>query len=197
MNLREKLNKIQCALIAPKNLTNNFGKYSYRSCEEILKALKPHLLENKVTIRLQDEILLIGDRYYIQSYAILEDCESDEAITNTAFARESLEKKGMDESQITGSSSSYARKYALAGLFAIDNEQDADARYGKDEPEMTDNLKAQIEERNSMLADIAFAKGDEYIEKLLTKKGAKTIDELPTDYIKKAWTMFCTTKENA
>lgn len=122
----KKLTKIQSTLKAPKGNFNNFGKYKYRSCEDILEALKPLLAELSCVVTLSDEIVQIGERYYIKATATLLDCESGETQSTTAFAREELEKKGMDSSQITGSASSYARKYALNGLFAIDDGVDAD-----------------------------------------------------------------------
>lgn len=122
----KKLTNIQSTLKAPKGNFNSFGKYKYRSCEDILEALKPLLAEHSCVVTLSDEIVQIWERYYIKATATLLDCESGETQSTTAFAREELEKKGMDSSQITGSASSYARKYALNGLFAIDDGVDAD-----------------------------------------------------------------------
>ena len=122
----KKLTNIQSNLKAPKGNFNSFGKYKYRSCEDILEALKPLLVEQGCVVTLSDEIVQIWERYYIKATATLLDCESGETQSTTAFAREELEKKGMDSSQITGSASSYARKYALNGLFAIDDGVDAD-----------------------------------------------------------------------
>ncbi|HAW7813163.1 TPA: ERF family protein [Escherichia coli] len=120
--LHKKLWTIQQTLNAPKNQRNNFGGYSYRSAEDILEAVKP-LLQN-VTLTLNDEIVLIGDRYYVKATATLSDGE--DAIAVTAYAREEESKKGMDSSQLTGATSSYARKYALNGLFCIDDAKDPD-----------------------------------------------------------------------
>ena len=117
-----KVSNIQKTLKAPKNQWNNFGKYNYRSCEDILEGLKPIL--DGLVITLCDDMILIGDRFYLKATATLTDGES--SISNSAFARESLTKKGMDDSQITGTASSYARKYALNGLFGIDDTKDAD-----------------------------------------------------------------------
>jgi hypothetical protein len=122
MGIHEKLIKIQKALKAPKGQFNSFGNYKYRSCEDILEAVKPLL--NDATLILTDELVLVGDRYYIKATALFED--KDENIAVHAWARESLDKKGMDASQITGTASSYARKYALNGLFLIDDTKDAD-----------------------------------------------------------------------
>jgi len=122
--LNEKLAKIQRDLNAPKNQRNNFGNYNYRSCEDILQAVKPLL--DGLTLVINDDIQVIGDRVYVKATAVLSDGEHE--IKASAFARESLTKKGMDESQITGATSSYARKYALNGLLLIDDNKDADSR---------------------------------------------------------------------
>lgn len=126
MNIYEKLMNIQKELKAPKGQYNSFGKYKYRSCEDILESVKPLLEKYKVTIILTDKLEQIGERYYIRAMAILFDTESDNSIENTAYAREEETKKGMDGSQITGTSSSYARKYALNGLLLIDDTKDGD-----------------------------------------------------------------------
>jgi hypothetical protein len=129
------LNRIQSDLVAPKNLRNTFGGYNYRSAESILEALKPHLKEHGATLTISDEIVEVGGRVYVK--ATVSFMVDGETITATAFARESETKKGMDESQITGACSSYARKYALNGLFCIDDTKDADATndHGKDSHE--------------------------------------------------------------
>lgn len=126
MNIYEKLMNIQQELKAPKCQYNSFGKYKYRSCEDILEIVKPLLEKYKVTIILTDKLEQIGERYYIRAKAILIDTESNKIIENTAYAREEETKKGMDGSQITGTSSSYARKYALNGLLLIDDTKDSD-----------------------------------------------------------------------
>ncbi|HEB13624.1 MAG TPA: single-stranded DNA-binding protein [candidate division CPR3 bacterium] len=118
----EILNKIQKALKAPKGQLNKFGNYNYRSCEDILEAIKPLLGEATLTI--SDKIVLVGDRYYVRAVATLTHDKQEKSVS--AYARETLNKKGMDEAQITGAASSYARKYALNGLFAIDDTKDAD-----------------------------------------------------------------------
>jgi len=118
----EKVADIQKSLHAPKGQRNNFGKYNYRSAEDILQAVKPHL--NGLILNISDDLVLVGDRYYVKSTASISD--GTNTINVSAFAREQSDKKGMDQSQITGSTSSYARKYALNGLFAIDDTKDAD-----------------------------------------------------------------------
>ena len=126
MPLKEKLMRIQTQLKAPKNLYNSFGKYKYRNAEGICEAVKPYLEQEKVTLILSDEVTDIGGRIYVKATARLADIESNAVVDVTAYAREAEEKKGMDESQITGTASSYARKYALNGLFLLDDTKDAD-----------------------------------------------------------------------
>ena len=126
MNVYEKLIAIQSELKAPKSQYNNFGKYAYRNCEDILEALKPLLKEYKSTIYIADEIVTVLERFYVKATVTFIDAETGESITNTAYAREEESKKGMDGSQVTGASSSYARKYALNGMFAIDDTKDSD-----------------------------------------------------------------------
>lgn len=117
-----KVSEIQNTLKAPKSQYNSFGKYKYRNCEDILEGVKPLL--SGLVLTMCDDVVLIGDRFYVKATATLTD--GKESISNAAFARESLSKKGMDDSQITGTASSYARKYALNGLFCIDDTKDAD-----------------------------------------------------------------------
>lgn len=128
MSVHEKLLQIQTSLVAPKGQWNSFSKFKYRSCEDILEAVKPLLKENKLVLTLTDKIEQIGDRFYVMATATLADTEDNSTISVSAYAREEQTKKGMDASQITGSASSYARKYALNGLFAIDDAKDADTR---------------------------------------------------------------------
>ena len=167
MTLKEKLNKIQVELKAPKNLYNKYGNYKYRNAEGILEGVKPLLAETKTILLLQDDIVIFGDpnntykkyeedkgsksqieaigqRFYVKATATLKDCESDEEISISAYARESLDKKGQDQSQITGSTSSYARKYALNGLFILDDTKDEDASELKEEKENKANATQQV-----------------------------------------------------
>ena len=123
--LVEKLIKIQSTLKAPKNQRNNFGGYNYRSCEDILEAVKPLLAEQGLILTISDDMVMLGNRFYVKASATITDGEN--SITNVAYAREEETKKGMDSSQITGAASSYARKYALNGLLCIDDTKDADA----------------------------------------------------------------------
>ena len=121
----KELVMIQQELKAPKGQYNNFGKYKYRSCEDILEAVKPLLEEQACTLVISDEIMLIGERFYVKATATLTNSEGVKEVA-TAFAREQDSKSGMDASQLTGATSSYARKYALNGLFCIDDTKDAD-----------------------------------------------------------------------
>ena len=138
-NIRQKLQWIQSSLKAPKGQTNKFGGYNYRSAEDILNAVKPLLNIWDCSLLINDDIVEICGRVYVKSNASLVDSTSDQAIHAQAFARETESKKGMDEAQITGSASSYARKYALNALFAIDDTKDPDAtnKHGKDSPKNT------------------------------------------------------------
>ena len=117
---------VQAELKAPKNQHNSFGKYDYRSAEDIIEAVKPLLKENGLVLNMSDDIVLIGDRYYVKATVKVVDVVTGESVQTSALAREASQKKGMDESQVTGTASSYARKYALNGLFAIDDNRDAD-----------------------------------------------------------------------
>lgn len=137
MTIEEKLLQIQNLLFVPKGNYNDFGKYSYRSCEDILKAVKPLCEEAKTVLYMDTLIEPIGDRIYVRARVTLKDLESKDTITVDGYAREEETKKGMDGSQITGTATSYARKYALAGLFGIDNEKDSDAT--NDTPKNAEN----------------------------------------------------------
>ncbi len=174
--IQSKLSVIQQSLKAPKGQKNNFGNYKYRSCEDILEAVKPLL--NGCTLIIQDDIVQVGERYYIRATAKLSF--DKEWIETSAFAREALVKKGMDEAQITGSASSYARKYALNGLFCIDDTKDPDAtNNGSNKTESKTPIttiessapsKSLLENRvKSLMAD-AKTKGKEDQAKLIANK---------------------------
>lgn len=154
MNIYEKLGVIQAKLKAPKGQYNKFGGYSYRSCEDILEAVKPFLAEVKAVVVITDNIELIGGRYYVKATATFIDIESTEVVKNTAYAREDETKKGMDGSQITGASSSYARKYALNGLFAIDDTKDGDNNE-QPQPTLSKELLAEAERLSIDLNNVA------------------------------------------
>lgn len=130
--LNQKVGDIQHKLKAPKGQYNSFGKYNYRSCEDILEGVKPLLKEHNLALLIDDEIVQIGERYYVKATARITD--GREIVSATAYAREPDTKKGMDESQITGATSSYARKYALNALLCIDDTKDADTMDNSKKP---------------------------------------------------------------
>lgn len=130
--LTQKVGDIQHKLKAPKGQYNSFGKYNYRSCEDILEGVKPLLKEHNLALLIDDEIVQIGERYYVKATAKITD--GREFVSATAYAREPDTKKGMDESQITGATSSYARKYALNALLCIDDTKDADTMDNSKKP---------------------------------------------------------------
>jgi len=132
MEFIEKIVAIQSELKAPKGQYNSFGKYNYRSCEDILEGVKPLLTKHGLVLTIQDSIDLIGDRFYVKATATITD--GKEQLSTEAYARESADKKGMDASQVTGATSSYARKYALNGLLAIDDTKDADTMDNSKKP---------------------------------------------------------------
>lgn len=148
LGIYEKLSAIQQELKAPKGQYNSFGKYKYRSCEDILEAVKPICAKHKTALVLLDSITEVNGRFYVTAQAQLHDCESDNAVTATAYAREPEKKTGMDESQITGTASSYARKYALNGLFCIDDTKDADTDEYKQQEKKEKPSKAEMESFN-------------------------------------------------
>lgn len=143
MNIYEKLAKVQQELKAPKSNFNRFGNFYYRSLEDIFEGVKPLLKKHKLSLTMHDVPVQIGDRFYIKATATLIDLEDNDDISVTAFAREAQQKKGMDDAQVTGATSSYARKYALNGLFLIDDTKDAD----------TDEYQAQTRNNTSNLND--------------------------------------------
>lgn len=189
MTIYEKLKIIQTKLKAPKGQYNSFGKYHYRSLEDITEAIKPLLDETGATLTISDEIIQIGDRYYVKATATLYDIGSNENISVTAFARESETKKGMDESQITGATSSYARKYALNGLFAIDDTKDTDTEEyqstAKKEDKKQENTKPTGQKiTKAQIDDIKeLAKLKNIDIEALEQKTSKKIDEYtPHEY---------------
>jgi hypothetical protein len=170
------LQKIQSELKAPKSQHNSFGNYNYRNCEDILEALKPMLAKYQASVVIRDSIEQIGDRFYIKATASL-ICECQE-ISVSAYAREAQEKKGMDVAQITGATSSYARKYALNGLFAIDDSKDPDATN-------TGNNGKITEEHLSILRN-CLLEIEEPEDKLCKVLKVETLDVLPDNRFKEA-----------
>lgn len=177
MNIAEKLSAIQIELKAPKGQYNSFGKYKYRSAEDILEAVKPICAKNKATLILSDSVELVGDRIYVRASATLMDSEKPEAlIAVSAYAREADTKKGMDASQITGTASSYARKYAMNGLFNIDDTKDADTdeyRKQNDRPVVKKVNVKQVAQLESLMG----AKGIDTME-MLEKYNVRDFSEL-------------------
>jgi len=199
MNLREKLNVIQCELKAPKNQHNSFGNYDYRSCEDILGALKPFLKKYRVNIHLNDEVIFMSNqivdgesRFYIKATASIVDVDSGDEISAVAYAREAEIKKGMDEAQITGSASSYARKYALNGLFGIDDNRDSDylnkGETSNKEIE-AENLLSEKEMREiaEILGKINNAKDQDELRDLGEEIKEQKFDGNQIIVLKKAW----------
>lgn len=154
MNVYEKLIKVQAELKAPKSKFNSFGKYKYRSLEDILEGVKPLLEKNKASLVIADSMEQVGDRYYLKATATFIDTENGESVSNSALARESAEKKGQDDSQITGTASSYARKYALNGLFLIDDTKDADTDEAHVEKEARAEKAKDDEKNEALVTDI-------------------------------------------
>lgn len=126
-SVNSKLMRIQTEIKAPKNLYNSFGKYKYRNAEGICEAVKPYLVKENCSLVLSDDVVCVGESNYIKATARLTDLDTGMSVEVSALAREAIEKKGMDDSQITGTASSYARKYALNGLFLLDDTKDADS----------------------------------------------------------------------
>lgn len=183
-NVYEKLMNIQNELKAPKSQYNEFGKYHYRSCEDILESLKPVLAKHKAAVTISDEIVLIGDRYYVKATAALIDIEKGDKVEVSAYAREDEQKKGMDLSQLTGSTSSYARKYALNGLFAIDDTKDSDAT-NKHNTEQIDRSKGDKGKQAMVDNSLASDKQLNYIYKLAKQKNYSP--ESMASYIKEVY----------
>lgn len=171
MNIYQSLNYIQSNLKAPKGQFNSFGKYHYRSCEDILEGVKPHLKETNTCLVISDEIVTIGDHNYIKATATLYGADGG-AVANSAFAKEPLDKKGMDPSQITGATSSYARKYALNGLFCIDDTKDADTDAYTANTTQT-KAKSKAQETNAMKEKRI---KEEYFNSIKQQMGIKGID---------------------
>lgn len=175
LTIEGKLAVIQNKLVAPKGQYNSFGKYNYRSCEDILEAVKKLLKELGLTLRLYDEPVMIGDRYYIKATARITDVKTGEFIENVAYARESETKSGMDASQITGATSSYARKYALNGLFCIDDTKDADVPV--EEPKK-EPVKETVYASGEQIMQINSLADEERLEKILRFYKVKSITRL-------------------
>lgn len=205
-NVLKKLFNIQQELKVPKNQKNTFGNYNFRSCEDIMEASKPICSKYNCLLLCSDVIVFVGNRYYVQATATLYDLDSEESIEVTAYAREEETKKGMDASQITGASSSYARKYALNGLLQLDDNKDPDTNeYSKQQNKVNTTSQKQnntsnqhiemITEEQVKLLHVLFSKlpkGEEEKKKLYTKAKITSSKELTKknatvmiDYLKK------------
>lgn len=196
MTIREKLTAIQTELKAPKSGYNSFGKYKYRSFEQICEAVKPLLEKHECSLIVTDSITMIGDRYYVEAKAILLDNmgsanDSNGAISATAYARESDDKKGMDASQITGTASSYARKYACNGLFLIDDTKDADTDEYHEQTH-PDERRARPENIRRLI-DAAAAKNIT-TEQLLSRVSVDNIEELTNGMVSRLADMVARSK---
>lgn len=189
MNIHEKLAAVQSEMKAPKNLYNSFGKYSYRNAEGICEAFKPFGKKHGLSLVLSDDVVEIGGRVYVKAVATLHDTESPGTVRVSAFAREAETKKGMDDAQVTGATSSYARKYALNGLFLLDDTKDPD----------TDEYRQQVEKGKAddkptgyppvnemQKACDAYYKGDN-LKNMLAYFGADSIANLSKAALMKAW----------
>lgn len=179
--IQDALRKIQVELKCAKTLHNNFGNFNYRNVESILEALKPLLKENNCILTLSDDIVMVGDRFYIKATATI--TQDKESISTSAFAREALDKKGMDTAQITGACSSYARKYALGGLFLLDDNEDIDSKDNRDiKANSSKKETKQVETENlspsqqvlNLLLNAGLTKTD--IQNYMAKKGFKSSD---------------------
>lgn len=176
MTIHEKMMKIQTTLKAPKNLRNSFGGYMYRNAEGILEAVKPLLEEQKLAMYITDDVIAVGDRVYVKATVKVQDIETEASVVTTALAREALNKKGMDDSQITGTASSYARKYALNGIFLLDDTKDADTDENQKERKAIRGMKISKITQDTLLSlcdEMAFD-----INKILASYHHKDISEI-------------------
>jgi hypothetical protein len=174
---KERVMMVQSELYAPKNQFNKFGNYRYRNCEDIYNAVKPLLKKYLMTLRMVDELVFIGERYYVKTTAWLEDIITGQWFTNSAYAREEETKKGSDGSQITGASSSYARKYALNGLFLIDDVKDSDTTNTETKVPFKNEDIMKENKYRSWLDDFFYRHPDRKV-KFLNYYRIETLDEL-------------------
>lgn len=179
----QKLNIVQSKMKAPKNLFNSFGKYKYRNAESILEAFKPYGKELGLVLMLNDSVEQVGDRVYIKATATLIDIEDNSRVEASAYAREPVNKKGLDDSQLSGATSSYARKYCLNGLFLLDDTKDADTdeyrtqaenQYNAQKPQKVSDVQAKS------LMNVITKKGLD-ADDLLSRVGADDISDLTPD----------------
>ena len=181
MSVYKKLIEVQTKLKAPKSQYNSFGKYSYRNCEDILEALKPILKEVGATIIISDEVVPVNERYYVKATVKFVDTETGEVVEASANAREEDNKKGMDSSQLTGSTSSYARKYALNGLFAIDDTKDSDFTNTHDKEDKKKTLEVISEAQAKRMYMLAKGKDPDIIKQILSNAGFNASRDITKD----------------
>ena len=202
MNIYEKLSNIQNELKCNKNQFNKFGGYKYRSCEDILEAVKPICKKYGTTLILSDTISNKGERYYIEATATLYNIEADangaiQKVENTAYAREEENKKGMDGSQITGTASSYARKYALNGLFNIDDTKDTDTDEFTKQQQIDDEKvidKTKVDALNKSIENVGIK--DDVVELILSQYGYTSTNEIKIKDYMQIISDFKSRKEN-
>ena len=178
----ERVSLLITELKAPKSQRNNFGKYNYRSAEDILEAVKPLAYKYGLVAKLSDEPVMIGDWHYIKATASIKDVKTGEEEFATAYAREPLAKKGMDESQITGTASSYARKYAMNGLYQIDDTKDADTdeyteqvKQATPKP-ITKTQQQALQKRSDEIAELAKLESKNFFDQITEKKIGYSVD---------------------
>lgn len=178
----ERVSLLITELKAPKSQRNNFGKYNYRSAEDILEAVKPLAYKYGLVAKLSDEPVMIGDWHYIKATASIKDVKTGEEEIATAYAREPLAKKGMDESQITGTASSYARKYAMNGLYQIDDTKDADSdeyteqvKQATPKP-ITKTQQQALQKRSDEIAELAKLESKNFFDQITEKKIGYSVD---------------------
>lgn len=178
----ERVSLLITELKAPKSQRNNFGKYNYRSAEDILEAVKPLAKDHGLVPKLSDEPVMIGDWHYIKATASIKDVKTGEEEIATAYAREPLAKKGMDESQITGTASSYARKYAMNGLYQIDDTKDADTdeyteqvKQATPKP-ITKTQQQALQKRSDEIAELAKLESKNFFDQITEKKIGYSVD---------------------
>lgn len=196
MSVYEKLSHIQNEINVPKNLYNKFGNYYYRNAETIFDTAKPVCMKYRTTLVVSDEVVNVDGRFYIKGIATLCDWDSDKEVTNVAYAREEEAKKGMDASQVTGSCSSYARKYALNGLFNLDDNKDSDSPEQREEIEARSKAnaknannkkeKAEVMATESQLKMIHELGSEERIEGLKKHYRVNELSELTIDQASQA-----------
>ena len=176
MKLNEKLALVQSELKAPKSQYNSFGKYHYRSCEDIVESVKPILLKYQLSLVIKDEMVMLGERFYVKAIAVLSDGE--ESVETMAYAREPKELKGMTDCQVTGATSSYARKYALNGLFAIDDTKDTDSEEYQEVKIKNDEMLEKVK-KEALEVGVS-------LEKLATYLKKDSVNDLTIDELKNA-----------